>query len=533
MAKYGIQRIANPLSDNGVSACKTVHWNYSAPRLIEEEVKSGRGEFANTGAFIVNTGKYTGRSPQDKYVVEDETTKNDVWWGPVNTPIKAEVFDALHKELCTYLADKEIFVFEGFAGADPAERITVRMINELGWHNLFCQKLFIEPTEDDLKNPMPLNWTIIDCPGYKADAEKYGLRSSTFIIVNIARKMIIVGGTGYAGEMKKGIFSILNYILPKRGVLSMHCSCNVGDDDDVAIFFGLSGTGKTTLSADPKRALIGDDEHGWTDRGIFNFEGGCYAKTINLSQEMEPDIWNAIRFGAILENVGYDPHSRAVDYTDASRTENTRAAYPLTNIHNAKLSSVTGHPKNILFLTCDAFGVLPPAARLNPSQAMYHFISGYTAKVAGTERGVTEPQATFSACFGAPFLPLHPTVYAELLAKKMKEHDATVWLINTGWTGGAYGVGKRMRIDHTRAIVNSAIEGRLANVEFKTDPIFGFEVPQSCPGVPGDVMNPKNTWADKDAYDQKAKELASMFVKNFAKFQDKASDEILKAAPKI
>lgn len=534
MPVYGKPRSTYPLEKHGLTTVNKVHWNLSPARLIEEEIKAGRGKLADNGALIVSTGEHTGRSPKDRYVVEDAKTKEEIWWGPVNVAVGSDVFDALHKEVCQHLADKELYVYDGFAGADPNHHIHVRVINELGWHNLFCHQLFINPASDDAEHhDFEPDWTIIGAPTYLADDMKYGLRSSTFIFVNFTQRMVLIGGSAYAGEMKKSIFAVLNYLLPQKGVLPMHCSCNVGErEDDVAIFFGLSGTGKTTLSADPTRDLIGDDEHGWTENGVFNFEGGCYAKTINLRKEFEPQIWNAIRFGAVLENLVADEESRRLDYDDASLTENTRAAYPLTNIDNARLPSVASHPKNIIFLTCDAFGVLPPIARLNPSQAMYHFISGYTAKVAGTERGITEPQATFSACFGAPFLPLHPTVYAELLAKKMRDHKATVWLVNTGWTGGPYGVGHRMRIDYTRAIVNAAIEGKLDNATFTQDTIFGFEIPDQCPGVPSEALIAKNTWEDKAAYDAKAKELAGLFVSNFEKFKDKASPELLDAAPK-
>lgn len=533
MPVHGMQRSSYPLEKHGIKNPKRIHWNLHPSQLVEEEIKAGRGKLAENGALVVNTGEHTGRSPKDRYVVENAESKEEIWWGPVNVPIQPAVFDALHQEMTAYLEQKEIYVFEGFAGADTIHHLHVRIINEYGWQNLFCHQLFINPSSRDIEHQdFQPDWVMIDAPSFKADEAKYGLRSSTFIFINFEKRMILIGGSAYGGEIKKSIFAVLNYILPHKDVLSMHCSCNMGERGDVAIFFGLSGTGKTTLSADPKRHLIGDDEHGWTEKGIFNFEGGCYAKTIHLSKKDEPQIWNAIRFGAVLENVVMDEKSRQIDFDDSSLTENTRAAYPLSNIDNAQLPSIAGHPENVFFLTCDAFGVLPPIARLDPSQAMYHFISGYTAKVAGTERGITEPQATFSACFGAPFLPLHPTVYAELLAKKLREHETSVWLINTGWTGGPYGEGKRMRIDHTRALLNAALEQKLGEVNYRIDPVFGFEVPETCPGVPAEILTPKNTWRDPGAYDKKAKHLAGLFVNNFEQFADRASEEILSAAPR-
>lgn len=532
MEHLGMNRSSYGLENHGITKAGKVYWNLAPAELVEIEIKEGRGNLTSTGAFLPNNAFSTGRSPFDKYTVEEPESKDNIWWGKVNVPVKEEIFDALHKQIVEYLSDKDIFVLDTCVGADPDHRMPLRVVNEYGWANLFAHQVFVNPTPEEQANAVP-EFTVLQAPGCTADAEKYGLNSGTFVIVNFAKRMVIIGGTSYAGEIKKSIFSVMNYLLPLKGVLSMHCSANVSEDGNSAIFFGLSGTGKTTLSADPNRGLIGDDEHGWTEKGIFNFEGGCYAKCINLSKEFEPQIYNAIRFGAILENLVMDEKTRELDYDDGSITENTRAAYPLTNIDNAILPSVCEHPKNIIFLTCDAFGVLPPVARLNPSQAMYHFISGYTAKVAGTERGVTEPQATFSACFGAPFLPLHPTRYAELLADKMKQHGATLWLINTGWSGGPYGVGKRMRIDHTRAIVHAALDGALENVEFEKFPIFEFEIPKQCPGVPNDVLNPKNTWDNKDAYDEKAKFLAQMFNDNFEKFKDGASQEIIDAAPKV
>ncbi|WP_312145972.1 phosphoenolpyruvate carboxykinase (ATP), partial [Lysinibacillus capsici] len=466
------------------------------------------------------TGKYTGRSPKDKYTVEEESTKDQIDWGKVNQPISSEVFDNLYVKVIKYLKERdELFVFKGFAGADKDSQLSIQVINEYAWHNLFAHQLFIRPTADELASHVA-DFTVISAPNFKADPAVDGTASETFIIVSLEKKIILIGGTEYAGEMKKSIFGIMNYLLPQQGILSMHCSANVGEAGDVALFFGLSGTGKTTLSADPDRKLIGDDEHGWSDNGVFNIEGGCYAKTINLSAEKEPEIYNAIRFGSVLENVAVDPETRICDYDDGSLTENTRVAYPIQYIENIVDPSVAGHPKTIIFLTADAFGVLPPISKLTKEQAMYHFLSGFTSKLAGTERGVTEPEPVFSTCFGSPFLPLPATVYAEMLGQKIDEHGAQVYLVNTGWTGGEYGTGSRMKLSYTRTMVRAAIDGKLADVETTQDAVFGLHIPKAVEGVPSEVLNPREAWADKAAYDAKAAELAGLFNENFKKFSN-------------
>lgn len=514
-----------------ILANTTVHHNLSIPMLVEEAVKRGDAILTNTGALSVTTGKYTGRSPKDKFIVRDASTENEVAWGPVNQPFAPEKFEALYNKTMEYLKTKqELFVFDGFAGADTEYRLPIRIVNEYAWQNMFVHQLFIRPTAEELKVHEP-QFTVIGVPGCVADPAVDGTNSETFILVSFEKRVVLIGGTHYAGEMKKSIFSVMNFLLPARGVMPMHCSANIGQAGDVALFFGLSGTGKTTLSADPNRQLIGDDEHGWSDNGVFNFEGGCYAKCIKLSAEGEPEIWNAIKFGTVLENVVVDQETGLPDFDSAALTENTRAAYPLDFIPGAVFPSVGGHPNVIVFLTADATGTLPPIAQLTKEQAMYYFLSGYTSKLAGTERGVTEPEATFSTCFGAPFLPLQPTVYAELLGKKIEQHNAKVYLVNTGWTGGAYGTGSRMKLSYTRAMVTAAIEGSFGEVEFVKDPIFGLSIPTSVKGVPVHVLNPRNTWEDKDAYDKAALELASRFVNNFEKFSS-VSDEIKSAAPK-
>jgi len=472
------------------------------------------------GAVRAETGKYTGRSPKDKYTVEEESTKDQIDWGKVNQPISSEVFDNLYVKVIKYLKERdELFVFKGFAGADKDSQLSIQVINEYAWHNLFAHQLFIRPTADELASHVA-DFTVISAPNFKADPAVDGTASETFIIVSLEKKIILIGGTEYAGEMKKSIFGIMNYLLPQQGILSMHCSANVGEAGDVALFFGLSGTGKTTLSADPDRKLIGDDEHGWSDNGVFNIEGGCYAKTINLSAEKEPEIYNAIRFGSVLENVAVDPETRICDYDDGSLTENTRVAYPIQYIENIVDPSVAGHPKTIIFLTADAFGVLPPISKLTKEQAMYHFLSGFTSKLAGTERGVTEPEPVFSTCFGSPFLPLPATVYAEMLGQKIDEHGAQVYLVNTGWTGGEYGTGSRMKLSYTRTMVRAAIDGKLADVETTQDAVFGLHIPTAVEGVPSEVLNPREAWADKAAYDAKAAELAGLFNENFKKFSN-------------
>ena len=474
----------------------------------------------------------TGRSPKDKRIVEEETTKADIWWGEVNRPIPEASYELNRQTAINYLNCRDhIYVIDGFAGWDPEHRIKVRIICTRAYHALFMHNMLIRPTAEELENFGDPDWVIFNAGQMPAIPDLEGVGSKTSVNVNFKAREMVILGTEYAGEMKKGIFGVLNYTLPKQGILSMHCSANEGEDGDVALFFGLSGTGKTTLSADPNRRLIGDDEHGWSDHGVFNFEGGCYAKTIDLSEEGEPEIYNAIRFGSILENVGFDPETLEVDYSDVSITQNTRCSYPIEYIDNAKIPCVGGHPKNIVFLTCDAFGVLPPVSKLTPEQAMYQFISGYTAKVAGTEIGVTEPIPDFSACYGAAFLSLHPTVYAELLAEKIREHDVDVWLVNTGWTGGAYGTGKRFALKHTRSIIDAILSGTLRNAEYDHDDVFGLAMPTAVPGVPSGLLNPRNSWSDTDAYDATAHKLASMFVANFEKFADEASAEVIAAAP--
>lgn len=497
---------------------QNAHIQLSVPQLVEKVLNRNEGLLTSTGAVRATTGKYTGRSPKDKYIVEEASTKDKIDWGSVNQPISEEVFSNLYNKVTNYLKEQEeIFVFKGFAGADKNSRLPIQVINEYAWHNLFAHQLFIRPTEEELATH-EAEFTVISAPNFKADPAVDGTTSETFIIVSFERRTVLIGGTEYAGEIKKSIFSIMNFLLPEKGIFSMHCSSNVGREGDVALFFGLSGTGKTTLSADPNRRLIGDDEHGWSANGVFNIEGGCYAKCINLSREKEPQIFDAIRFGSVLENVVVDDASRIADYDDNTLTENTRAAYPLQAIDNIVDPSIAGHPNTIIFLTADAFGVLPPIAKLTKEQAMFHFLSGYTSKLAGTERGITSPQATFSTCFGSPFLPLPATRYAEMLGDKIDEHNANVFLVNTGWTGGEYGVGKRMKLAYTRAMIQAALEGELNNVETIKDDIFGLEIPLHVPGVPDDVLQPQKTWENKEAYKAKATELASKFRENFKKF---------------
>jgi len=525
----------NRLQPLGFADVATVHLNLTPAELIEHALRNGEGHLTDTGALMADTGKFTGRSPKDRFVVKDANTENSVWWGDINIPFDADKFDQLHQKMVAYLAGKEMYVREAYAGANPDYQLKLRVVNEQAWHNLFCFNMFLRPAEgaDTAWTP---DFSIICAPGFEADPAVDGTRQPNFAIINFTKKMILIGGTGYAGEMKKGIFGVLNYLLPhEMSTLPMHCSANVGEAGDTAIFFGLSGTGKTTLSADPNRGLIGDDEHGWTpSSGIFNFEGGCYAKVIDLSQEKEPQIWDAIRFGSIVENTRFIPGTHTVDYANKSVTENTRTAYPINFIDNAIEPSVADAPKNIFFLTADAFGVLPPISKLDKSHAMYLFMSGYTAKVAGTEMGVTEPQTTFSACFGAVFLPLHPTKYAEMLGQKMDENpNINVWLINTGWTGGSYGTGSRMKLPYTRAMITAALNGQLEQVKFTKHPIFGMAVPGAVPGVPTEILDPRNTWADKAAYDKTASSLAEKFVENFKKYADFANEEILAGAPKV
>jgi phosphoenolpyruvate carboxykinase (ATP) len=522
------------LADYGITDA-TEHWNLSAEALEAIAIEKGMAERSSQGAIVVNTGEFTGRSPKDRFIVADSITNDSVWWGDINTKIAPENFDRLAVNVSGHLSNREVYVRDVWACADPNYRVAVRVVTELPWSSQFVQNMFIEPTEEELKNFEP-EWVVLNAPSYKADDPKaYGLRQGNFSILNFTKKLILVGGSGYTGEIKKGMFSALNFILPhERDTLSMHCSANVGKDGDTAIFFGLSGTGKTTLSADPERALIGDDEHGWSNENtVFNFEGGCYAKAIDLSAEKEPDIYEAIRPGAILENVVFKAGTKEVDYTNSSITENTRVSYPIDHIKNIVKPSIGHNPKNIFFLTADAFGVLPPISKLTTGQAMYHFISGYTAKVAGTEMGVTEPQPSFSACFGKAFMPLHPSVYAEMLGKKMQEAGVNVWLINTGWSGGSYGVGDRIKLRFTRAMISAALEGQLDKAEYSEHPIFGLNFPTSCPNVPDEILNPKDTWADKEDYDRVSMDLAHRFNKNFEEFAAGCSNEILAGGPKV
>lgn len=507
-----------------------LHINLPVSQLVEHAILKKEAVLTETGAIRATTGAFTGRSPKDKFIVRETSVSGSIDWGNVNQPMEPEKFKHLLKRLQSYLAEKEVYIFDGFAGADPVYRLPIRVINEYAWQNLFVHQLFICPTKEEQKVHHP-EFTVVCVPGFKADPKSDGTRSETVIAVSFEYKMVIIAGTHYAGEMKKSIFSVMNYLLPEYGVLPMHCSANAGKEGDVALFFGLSGTGKTTLSADPERSLIGDDEHGWSDQGVFNMEGGCYAKCIGLTEEKEPQIYRAIRFGSVLENVVVDEDG-VPDFHDSSLTENTRAAYPIHHIDGAVIPGIAGHPKVILFLTADAFGVLPPISKLTPEQAMYHFLSGYTSKLAGTERGITEPEATFSTCFGAPFLPRPASVYAEMLGEKIDKHQVDVYLVNTGWTGGPYGTGKRMDLKYTRAMVRAAISGKLKKAEYETDPIFGLSMPKSCPDVPVEVLNPRNTWENQEAYDEKARELALRFHKHFATFQN-IKEEIRKAGPKI
>ncbi|MFT2007708.1 phosphoenolpyruvate carboxykinase (ATP) [Pontibacter sp. 13R65] len=531
MKKFGKKVHPEDLESLGITNAAKVYWNLSPAELIEEAIKNGEGMLADTGALMCDTGEFTGRSPEDRFIVKDETTADVVWWDKINIPFEPAKFDKLYDKVVKSLEGKKLYVRDAYACDHPDHRLSVRIVNTQAWHNFFCYNMFLRFSTEELSSHTP-EFTIIGIPEFNASPEEDGTRSRNFSIINLTKKIILIGGSGYTGEMKKGIFSVLNFTLPhEKKVLSMHCSANVGKEGDTAIFFGLSGTGKTTLSADPDRYLIGDDEHGWTDDGVFNFEGGCYAKVVDLSRKKEPEIWDAIQFGALLENTRFYEGTRTVDYTNKSVTENTRTAYPIHFIPNALLPSRAGIPKNIFFLTADAFGVIPPISRLNQSQAMYHFISGYTAKVAGTEVGVTEPRKTFSACFGEAFLPLHPTRYAELLGEKMSKHQVNVWLVNTGWTGGPYGVGSRIKLAYTRAMLTAALTGALDNVNYAKHPVFGVEVPKSCPEVPEEVLNPRDTWSDQEAYDAKANELAQSFVKNFGKYAEFANEEILAGAP--
>ncbi|MHA1152611.1 MAG: phosphoenolpyruvate carboxykinase [Alphaproteobacteria bacterium] len=524
VSRHGLER-------HGIRNVTAAHWNQAAPALYRHALRRGEGALAEGGALVVLTGQHTGRSPNDKFIVEEASTRDDIWWGEVNVGISEPGFERLYGKVVSYFQNRELFVQDLYAGADPEYRLSLRVVSESAWHSLFARNMFIEPGHDALADFVP-EFTVLHAPYLEADPESDGTNSGTFIVVHFARRLILVGGSVYAGEIKKSIFSVLNYLLPARGVLPMHCSANIGAADDTAIFFGLSGTGKTTLSADGSRRLIGDDEHGWSDSGVFNFEGGCYAKVIRLSEQAEPEIYGTTRrFGTILENVVLDEVTGRLDLDDGRYTENTRASYPLHFIPNVSESGRGDHPKNVVMLTADAFGVLPPISHLSADQAMYHFLSGYTARVAGTEKGLgSEPQATFSTCFGAPFMPRHPSVYAELLGQRIAKTGADCWLVNTGWSGGSYGVGARMRIDHTRTLVRAALDGKLAGVATANHPTFGLAMPESCPDVPAEVLDPKKTWADKQAYDQTARELSRRFETNFKQFEPYVTDAVKAAA---
>lgn len=519
------------LEDQGITELGNVYYNYREPALVEAALMRGEGNLGKGGSLLVTTGKHTGRSPKDKFVVKTSSVADSIWWEN-NPPMKPADFDQLYADMLSHMKGRDYFVQDLYGGADPAHRLDVRLVTELAWHGLFIRHMLRRPEAHELDDFTP-EFTIINCPTFKADPAKHGCRSQTVIAMNFDKKLILIGGSEYAGENKKSVFSLLNYLLPEKGVMPMHCSANhaPGNPVDTAIFFGLSGTGKTTLSADPSRVLIGDDEHGWSDRGTFNFEGGCYAKTINLSAEAEPEIYATTeKFGTVIENMTYDEESRDLNFEDDSLTANMRCAYPLHYISNASETSLGGHPKNIIMLTCDAFGVLPPISRLTPAQAMYHFLSGFTSKVAGTERGVTEPEPTFSTCFGAPFMPRRPEVYGNLLRQKIASHGATCWLVNTGWTGGAYGTGSRMPIRATRALLSAALDGSLAEVAFRKDPNFGFEVPVSVEGVADILLDPRRTWDDPASYDRQAAKLVQMFANNFEQYISYIDDDVKAAA---
>lgn len=527
--------LRNQLEQFGIAGAGSLFHNPTTAVLVEEALRRGEGNLVEGGPFAVLTGAHTGRSPNDKFIVREPSSENHVWWGPVNREFSQEKFDALLAKAKAFVTGRDLFVSDCFVGADPRYRVGVRVINLHAWHNLFSQTLFIPVRKiDGAAEAFNPDYTVLHVPDMDAIPEVDGTRTGTFVLVDFGSKLILIGGTSYAGEIKKSLFTTMNYLLPLEGVMPMHCSANIGEAGDVALFFGLSGTGKTTLSADPARALIGDDEHGWSDEGVFNFEGGCYAKVIKLSAEAEPQIYATTKmFGTVLENVVFDPQTRVLDLDLATHTENTRAAYPIEFIPGIAPGSRGGHPKNIVMLTADAFGVLPPIAKMTTAQAMYQFISGYTAKVAGTEKGVTEPQPTFSTCFGAPFMVHHPSVYAALLGKKIEEHGVNCWLVNTGWTGGPYGTGSRIKIAYTRAMINGALSGALNDVEYREDPVFGLNVPTHVEGVPDDVLNPRGTWADPELYDEKALSLARQFHDNFQKYAEGTSDEIKAAGPRV
>jgi len=525
---------AHRLEAQGIETAAAIHWNLTTGPLVEQAVSRGEGKLAKDGPIVVKTGKHTGRSAQDKFTVRDGETDSTVWWGKSNKPMSPEAFAALKADFLAHLKTREtLFVADLYGGSQPEHRVNVRVINEYAWHNLFIRTMLVRPELTELAGFVP-EFTIIDLPSFRADPEKHGCRSETVIAVNLSEKLILIGGTEYGGEMKKSVFGLLNYLLPVDGIMPMHCSANIGKGGDTAIFFGLSGTGKTTLSADPNRTLIGDDEHGWSDTAVFNFEGGCYAKMIRLSAESEPEIFATTkRFGTVLENVVMDEVTRELDLDDNSLAENSRGAYPIEFIPNSSEKNMGPVPKNIVMLTADAFGVLPPIAKLTADQAMYHFLSGYTAKVAGTEIGVTEPEATFSTCFGAPFMPRHPSVYGNLLKERIAKGGVDCWLVNTGWTGGKYGTGKRMPIKETRALLNAALDGSLKNVEFRKDPNFGFDVPVAVPGVDNSILDPRSTWADKGEYDRTAAKLVDLFIENFAEFAEHVDEGVRQSGPQV
>jgi phosphoenolpyruvate carboxykinase (ATP) len=514
----------------GLKETDSALWNLNPSQLYEQAILNNEAILTDKMALRVLTGSYTGRSPEDRFIVEEPTSNKKIDWNTINRPVSQQVFDNLHNKVADYLDGKKLYVKDLYCGADPNYRLNVRVVSEVAYHALFAHNMFINPPDKELIDHKP-GFTVLAAPNFKADPDVDGTRTSTFILCNLEKNIILIGGTLYSGEVKKGIFAVMNYLLPQKKIMPMHCSANMDQEGRTAVYFGLSGTGKTTLSADSDKVLIGDDEHGWSDDGIFNFEGGCYAKTINLTPESEPEIYQTTQMpGTILENVVLDKN-RTPDFDDDSLTQNTRCAYPISYIPNASETGIGGHPENVIFLTADAFGVLPPISKLTPEQAMYHFISGYTAKVAGTERGVDEPQATFSACFGSPFMPLHPTVYAELLAEKIREHNSNVWLVNTGWTGGMYGTGKRMDLPHTRRMLSEAIAGNLNDIGYFTEPVFGLQIPERINGVPSEILRPRNTWSDKEAYDRKASRLAGMFRENFERFSQNASKELMEAGP--
>ena len=531
MKQKGLKNPSSKLENHNISNWKTAYWNLKPNQLTEETLRRNQGTLTYKGTLSISTGQFTGRSPKDRYIVKDALTTNTVDWNEINQAFTESDFDQLEQKVCAYLEHKDLFIKDAQIGNSQEYNLKVRVICEHPWSAHFVHNMFIRLDEEVLENFTP-QWVIYVAPGLKADPKTDGTNSSNFSIINFSKKTIIIGGTGYTGEIKKGMFSVLNYYLPKNeNVLSMHCSANVGAQGDSAVFFGLSGTGKTTLSADPNRSLIGDDEHGWSNKGLFNFEGGCYAKCIGLRKDKEPDIFRAIKPGAILENIKFFPGTSRPNYEDTSITQNTRVSYPINHISNHHKGQTGKHPDNIFFLTCDAFGILPPLSKLTPEQAMFYFISGYTAKVAGTEEGIAEPKATFSACFGAPFLPLHPNEYAQLLGQKIKDHNVNIWLVNTGWTGGSYGVGNRISLKHTRSLINAVLDGKMQDVSYTNFAVFNLQIPSFCPEVPGEILHPRNSWADKEEYEMNRIKLAEMFIENFKTFEDKISEDIIAAAP--